>query len=42
MNGSSDYIECYVQITFSSGTCNIRHDNNGKASFWGANKLIGA
>ena len=41
MNGSSDYIECYVQITFSSGTCNINHDNNGKASFWGANKLIG-
>lgn len=41
MNGSSDYIECYVQITFSSGTCNIYHDNNGKASFWGANKLIG-
>jgi hypothetical protein len=41
MNGSSDYIECYVQLTFSSGTCNIQHDNNGKASFFGAYKLIG-
>ena len=41
MNGSSDYIECFVQLTFSSGTCNIQHDNNGKASYFGAYKLIG-
>ena len=41
MNGSTDYIECYTQQTFSSGTCNIQHDNNGKASFFGAYKLIG-
>jgi len=41
MNGSTDYVECYVQQTFSSGTCNIQHDNNGKASFFGAYKLIG-
>ena len=41
MNGSTDYIECYVQYSFSSGTVNIQHDNNGKATFWGAYKLIG-
>ena len=41
MNGSSDYIECYVQVTFSSGTCNIQYSNNGTPSFFGAYKLIG-
>jgi len=41
MNGSTDYIECYTQVTFSSGTCNIQYESNGTPSFFGAYKLIG-
>ena len=41
MNGSSDYVEVYTQVTFNSGTCEIQYDNNGTPTFWGAYKLIG-